>query len=304
METIDSIKVNFNPEQLTILNICLAFIMFGVALDLKLNNFRFIFKYPKAAFVGLTSQLILLPLLTIGLIFIFRPPTSVALGMLLVSVCPGGNVSNFAVHLAGGNAALSVLLTSTSTLLATFSTPILFTLLTPFIPGGKVFQQSVQVPLISMVSTILQLIVVPLIIGMFVNYRFPKFTNVIRKPVRALSLLIFIGFVIFAILGNLENIKHYLHLVFFIVLAHNAIALFSGYGFAMLNRLSAYDARAISLETGIQNSGLALIIIFNFYNGLGGMAMIAAWWGVWHLISAATMAFIWNRRKIADLEIG
>ncbi|NJK97812.1 MAG: bile acid:sodium symporter family protein [Bacteroidales bacterium] len=300
MEIIDSIKVNFNPEQLTILNLCLAFIMFGVALDLKLENFRFLFKQPKAAFVGLTSQLVVLPLLTIGLIFLFQPPASVALGMLLVSVCPGGNVSNFAVHMAGGNVALSVLLTSVSTLLATFSTPILFLLLTPLIPGGKSFQQSVQVPLMDMILTILQLIVLPLIIGMFVNYRFSKFTDIIRKPVRALSLLIFIGFVIFAIMGNLENLKNYLHLVFFIVLAHNAIALFSGYGFALLNGLKAYDARAISLETGIQNSGLALIIIFNFYDGLGGMAMIAAWWGVWHLISAATMAFIWNRRRLSD----
>lgn len=300
MEIIDTIKVNFNPEQLTILNLCLAFIMFGVALDLKLENFKFLFKQPKAAFVGLTSQLVVLPLLTIGLIFLFQPPASVALGMLLVSVCPGGNVSNFAVHMAGGNVALSVLLTSFSTLLATFSTPILFLLLTPLIPGGKSFQQSVQVPLIDMTLTILQLIVLPLIIGMFVNYRFSKFTDIIRKPVRALSLLIFIGFVIFAIMGNLENLKNYLHLVFFIVLAHNAIALFSGYSFALLNGLKAYDARAISLETGIQNSGLALIIIFNFYDGLGGMAMIAAWWGVWHLISAATMAFIWNRRRLSD----
>lgn len=297
MEAIDSVKINFNPDQLTILNLCLAFIMFGVALDLKTDSFKELLKQPKAGFVGLISQLILLPAITIALIFIIKLPTSVALGMLLVSVCPGGNVSNFAVHMAKGNVALSVLLTSISTLAATVTMPLLFTWLTPLIPGGKEFQQAVYVSPLMMVGTIVQLIIIPLIIGMFVNYRFPKFTNAIRKPVRALSLLIFIGFVIVAILGNLENLKNYIHLVFFIVLAHNAIALFSGYGFALLNGLSAYDARAISLETGIQNSGLALIIIFNFYDGLGGMAMIAAWWGVWHLISAGTMASIWNYRK-------
>lgn len=297
MEAIDSVKINFNPDQLTILNLCLAFIMFGVALDLKTDSFKELLKQPKAGFVGLISQLILLPAITIALIFIIKLPTSVALGMLLVSVCPGGNVSNFAVHMAKGNVALSVLLTSISTLAATITMPLLFTWLTPLIPGGKEFQQAVYVSPLMMVSTIVQLIIIPLIIGMFVNHRFPKFTNAIRKPVRALSLLIFVGFVIFAILGNLENLRNYLHLVFFIVLAHNAIALFSGYGFALLNGLSAYDARAISLETGIQNSGLALIIIFNFYEGLGGMAMIAAWWGVWHLISAGTMASIWNYRK-------
>ncbi len=304
METIDSIKVNFHPDQLTILNLCLAFIMFGVALDLKTENFKLLFKEPRAAIVGIISQMIVLPLVSIGLIFLFQPPTSVALGMLLVSVCPGGNISNFAVHMARGNVALSVFLTTTSTLAATLTTPLLFMILMPFVPGGKVFQQSVQVPLMDMVWAIVQLIIIPLIIGMFVNDRFPKFTDVIRKPVRTLSLLIFIGFVVFAILGNLENMKNYLHLVFFIVLAHNAIALFSGYGFALLNGLGAYDARAISLETGIQNSGLALIIIFNFYNGLGGMAMIAAWWGVWHLISAGAMSFIWNRRKLRAIAEG
>lgn len=299
MEIIDSVKVNFNPAQLTILNLCLAFIMFGVALDLKLAHFKLLFREPKAAVVGIISQMVLLPLLTIGLIFLFQPPTSVALGMLLVSVCPGGNVSNFAVHMARGNVALSVFLTTTSTLTAAFTTPLLFTLLMPLIPGGKAFQQAVAVPLIDMVSTIVQLIIIPLLIGMFVAYQFPKVATLIRKPVRWLSLLVFASFVVIAIAANFQNIKSYLHLVFFIVLAHNAIALFSGYGFALLNGLSAYNARAISLETGIQNSGLALIIIFNFYDGLGGMAMIAAWWGVWHLISAATMAFLWNQRKQA-----
>lgn len=293
---IDSIKINFNPEQLLVLNLCLAFIMFGVALDLKLQNFKLLFQQPKATFVGLTSQLVLLPLLTIGLIFVFQPPTSVALGMLLVSVCPGGNVSNFAVHLAGGNVALSVILTTVSTLVATFSTPLLFLLLTMIIPGGQAFQKTLYVSPLSMVWTIVQLILIPLSIGMFVNHRFPKFTDFIRKPVRILSLIIFVGFVIAAIFGNLKNIQQYLHLVFWIVLVHNATALLTGYGFALLNRLPRADARAISLETGIQNSGLGLILIFNFFNGLGGMAMIAAWWGIWHLISASTLALLWRRK--------
>ncbi len=297
---IDQVQVNFNPNQLVILNLCLAFIMFGVALDLRLSNFRLLLLQPKAALVGLSSQLLLLPLLTLVLIFLFQPPASIALGMLLVSVCPGGNVSNFAVHLAGANVALSVLLTTVSTLLATLSTPLLFTLLTRWVPGGKAFQQALQVPVFDMVSTILQLILLPLCVGMFVGQRFPRFTQRIRKPVRALSLLIFAGFVVIAIAANFTNIKNYLHVIFLIVLVHNALALFGGYLFARLNNLSAYDARAIALETGIQNSGLALIIIFNFYNGLGGMAMIAAWWGVWHLLSASAMAFLWNQRKLTQ----
>ena len=303
MHPIDSIKINFNQDQLFILNLCLAFLMFGVALDLRLSNFKDVFQRPKAPMVGLSSQLLLLPLLTLGLIFLFRPPTSMSLGMLLVAACPGGNVSNFAVHLAGANSALSVLMTSITTLGAIIITPLYFTFLAPYVPGGADFQQDIYVNPLDMVSTIVQLILVPLILGMIVNDRFPKFTERIKKPVRWLSLAIFFSFVIFAVYGNWDNIVRYLHLVFFLVLIHNALALFTGYNFARLNKLSRHDARAISIETGIQNSGLGLILIFNFFNGLGGMAMIAAWWGIWHLISAFTVASLWSRRKTEAVVI-
>ncbi|MFN7115262.1 MAG: bile acid:sodium symporter family protein [Saprospiraceae bacterium] len=295
METIDNVRINFNPEQLLLLNFCLAFLMFGVALDLKPEHFKLLYKQPKAALVGFTSQLILLPLLTIGLIFLFQPPVSIALGMLLVSVCPGGNVSNYVTHLAKGNVALSVLMTSVSTLAATFSTPLLFALLTPLVPGGKAFQQEIYVSPWDMIITIIQLILIPLSVGMIVNQQFPRLTQRLLKPIQMLSLLIFAGFVIVAVYGNWDNITNYIHLVFIIVLINNGLALLMGYGFAKINRLPFFDAKAIALETGIHNSGLGLILIFNFFNGLGGMAMVAAWWGVWHLISAAVLASIWSR---------
>lgn len=297
MHPIDSIQVNFNQEQLFILNICLAFLMFGVALDLRLDNFRDVFSRPKAPLTGLTSQLILLPLLTIALIYLFSPPTSLALGMILVASCPGGNVSNFAVHLAKANAALSVILTSITTLGAILITPLYFTFLAPLIADKADLPAAIVVNPLDMVTTIVQLILVPLLIGMFINYRFPSFSQMIKRPVRWLSLLIFFGFVVFAVHGNWDNIVRYLYMVFFLVLIHNALALLMGYQFARLRRLPRHDARAISLETGIQNSGLGLILIFNFFGGLGGMAMIAAWWGVWHLISAFALATLWSARN-------
>lgn len=298
MEAIDTIQINFDASQLIILNILLAFLMFGVALDLRLENFKAIVQHPKASIVGLGSQLVLLPLLTIGLIFLMRPPTSLALGMLLVSTCPGGNVSNFAVHLAKGNAALSVLLTSISTLSAIVITPVYFTLLMPVIPGASAFQKVINIEPLGIVLTIVQLIVVPLAIGMLLNYRAPKLTDRIKKTVRILSLLIFFGFIIGAVLSNYDNIVNYLHLVFFLVFLHNALALTTGYWFARFNHLQKKDAKAISLETGIQNSGLGLILIFNTFNGLGGMALIAAWWGIWHLVSAFSLAMWWNSGKM------
>lgn len=295
MEHIDSIRINFNPDQLFILNLCLAFLMFGVALDLRISNFRYLLKTPKAPFTGLSSQWLFLPLLTLVLIYLFAPPASLALGMILVAACPGGNVSNFAVAMAGANAALSVFMTTVSTLAAVFLTPFYFTLLSPLIPGSEALRQSIYVNPADMVRTIILLILIPLFLGMLMRARLPGITELIRRPVRFLSMAIFVGFVIVAIYSNFDNIVNYLHMVFLLVLTHNALALFGGFWIARSNRLPEADARAISLETGIQNSGLGLILIFNFFDGLGGMALIAAWWGVWHLVSAFTLALYWGK---------
>jgi BASS family bile acid:Na+ symporter len=299
MNPIDAIKINFNPDQLTLLNICLVFIMFGVALDLRVENFRDLLNRPKAPLIGLSSQLILLPVLTIGLIYLFQPAPSIALGMLLVSACPGGNVSNFAVHLSKANTALSVLMTSVSTLAAVVITPLYFTLLAPLVPGSEALRSDIFVAPLSMVSTIVQLILLPLLIGMGLHAKFPRTTAMLKKPVRILSMAIFIGFVIFALYANYENIVNYLHIVFYLVVIHNALALFTGYQWAYRNGLPQADARAISIETGIQNSGLALILIFNFFDGLGGMALVAAFWGVWHLISSFLLSTWWQYRPIS-----
>lgn len=296
MDTLDTVQINFKPEQLALLNVCLAFLMFGVALDLKIENFRYVWKHPKASLVGLGSQLLLLPLLTLGLIYLLQPPVSMALGMALVAACPGGNVSNFAVHLSRGNTALSVTLTSISTIVAIFSTPLIFAALVQLLPGGAAVAKDVAVSPWQMLSSIVQLILVPLLIGMALGHYFPAFKARIQRPVRILSMLIFIAFVVVAVMANWDNIVRYLSMIFFIVLLHNGLALAGGYNLARLFKLPASDARAIAIETGIQNSGLGLILIFNFFNGMGSMALIAAWWGVWHLISAFALSMWWGRR--------
>lgn len=302
MDTLDSIRINFNPEQLGLLNLCLAFLVFGVALDLKVSHFKSLIQQPKPAFIGLFSQLVLLPLLTLGLIFIFQPPLSLALGMALVASCPGGNVSNYAVHLSGANTALSITLTSVSTLSAILITPLYFVLLSQYIPGAAALSTSLQLQPLDMLLTMIQLIVIPLIIGMGMAHLWPSFTARIHRPVKWLSMAIFLGFVVVAAFSNWSNIVNYLHLVFLIVLVHNTLALLTGYGFAKLNKLSEENARTVAIETGIQNSGLGLILIFNFFDGMGGMAMIAAWWGIWHLISAFSLAMWWSRKPIGLLE--
>jgi len=296
MENIDALRINFSPDQLVLLNFCLGFLMFGVALDIKVRDFKQLFQDPKPPIVGLISQLLLLPLLTLGLTFVLNVQPSIALGMILIAACPGGNVSNFAVHLAKGNTALSVLMTSVSTLMAIFTTPLLFGLLTQYVPNTADLGQSITVDPIEMIQTILKLVVLPLSIGMSINHFYPKLTEKIKSPTKILSMLIFFGIVFFGIKGNWENILTYVDDIFFIVLIHNSLAFLLGFSWAKLMKMSIANTKAISIETGIQNSGLALIIALNFFSDLGGMALVAAWWGIWHLLSGFVVA-MWLGRS-------
>ena len=297
MKDIDLQSFELNPDQLFLLNICLGFLMFAVSLDIKITDFKRVFYNPKAAIVGLTSQLILLPLLSLGLVYLFRPAASIALGMMMIAACPGGNVSNYAVHLAKGNTALSILMTSVTTVCAIIITPFSFGFWSQWIPNASTIDISVEPR--QMIQTIFLLIFVPLAMGMLCNHYFADFTDKINKYVKRLAMIIFISFAVVAIYTKFDELQSYVHLVFVIVLVHNGIAFLMGYGFARLNKLKEYTARAISIETGIQNTGLGLILIFNFFDGLGGMALIVAWWGIWHLISGFSLATYWGRRPIS-----
>ncbi len=297
-ETIDSIVINFNRDNVLILNLCVAFIMFGVALDIEIKDFKRIFEKPKIPLVGLASAYLILPAITLGLIVLFRPAPSFALGMILLTTCPGGSVSNYMVHFAKGNAALSVTLTSITTLLAVVLTPLGFTLLAQVFPYTASFLRTIGLETDEVIKSIFVLIIVPLTTGMLCRARFPLFTEKIKKAVSGLSMIIFLSFVMVAILSNWENIKSYVHCVFILIAIHNGLALLGGFVFARIMKLSIIDASTISIETGIQNTALGLIIAFQFFDGLGGMTMILAWWGIWHLITGFFMAIIWRRKVL------
>ena len=298
MESLDHIRVNFNAEQLFLLNFCLGFLMFGIALELTTDDFKALVKNKKSTLVGLASQMVLLPVLTLILIAIIQPHPALAAGMLLVAACPGGNVSNYAVHLSKANAPLSVLLTTFSTLAAAFTTPFVFKQGQNVLTSLTRSQTAFSIEFFSMFLSIVQLILVPLIFGMVIRQWQPSFTAKIIPTVKKVSLVIFVAFILFAVAGNLENIRQHLHRVFLIVMIHNGLALALGYYFPKWMGRSTHDARTISIETGIQNSGLALILIFNFFNGNGGMALIAAWWSVWHLVSSFVLALYWKKHPV------
>ncbi len=294
MHEIDKVVINFEERQLFLLNMCLSFLMFGVALDLGVKEFKYLLRKPKSMLVGLTSQLILLPLLTLVLIYLWQPPISIQLGMLIVAVCPGGNVSNYFVHRSRGNTALSISLTSIVTLTAVLFTPLSFLFFTKLL-GNPQSGISISIDPVSMILLFCQLILVPLLVGMLIKHYLPSFRDLIVKPARWFSILLLVGIIAFALHRNMSVVQDYWHLFFALVLVHNTLALMVGYIFARINRLSLADTKAISIETGIQNSGLGLILIFNYFDGLGGMAVIAAWWGVWHLVSGLLISSVWAR---------
>lgn len=267
--------------------------MFGIALDLTLGDFARLADKPKASIAGIVSQFVILPALTCGLIWLWKPEPTMALGLMLVAACPGGNVSNFICYFAKGNAALSVTLTAFSTVLAIVLTPFNFGFWSSLLPGMDAEQQIV-LSAWEMFQSILVIILIPLVLGMAINRFFPQFTAKVRKPISILSMVIFIGFIVMAFSKNADVFVKYFHVIALLVLTHNAIALVSGYGLATALRLERHDRRTIAIETGIQNSGLGLVLIFDFFGGAGGMALIAAWWGIWHIISGFSLALFWR----------
>lgn len=304
MAPLDEVMLNFSPASLLVLNLILGVVMFGVALDLKVEDFRRLLRAPVAFLAGFGSQFIFLPAATFLLVLALKPQASVALGMIMVAACPGGNISNFFTHRAGGSTALSVSMTAVATMAAVVMTP--FNLAfwgSLYAPSAELVRQT-SVDTLNMALTVGALLVVPLTIGMTVNARYEAVAARLRRPMRILSMLIFAGFVIGALAANWGYFLDYVGAVFLIVLIHNAVALGGGYAIASASGLHERDRRAISLETGIQNSGLGLILIFNFFDGLGGMAVITAWWGVWHIISGFAVAAYFRSRDFSAVARG
>jgi BASS family bile acid:Na+ symporter len=295
----DEIKLNFSEDNLILMNILLGFIMFGVALNLKFDDFKRIAENPKPTIIGVISQFLLLPFLTFILILIAKPHVSISLGMILVAACPGGNISNFISQLSKANIALSVSLTAISTLLAAFMTPFNFTFWGNLIPGANNYlRETIELNFLDMFLTIVQLILIPATIGIFTAKQFPNFADKIKKSVSRLSIIIFSLFVIISFTKNFDVFSTHIHKVIIFVFFHNLIALASGYYLAKFSKLPLADCKSISIETGIQNSGLALVIIFNFFEGEGLMALVAAWWAIWHIISGLSISFFWSKKAI------
>lgn len=305
---IDNIAVNLNQGGMNTINIVLAFVMFGVALGIRPSMFVDVLKRPKSVILGLCCQLVLLPALTFALAVLMKDWISpmMGLGMILVAACPGGNISNFMSSLSKGNTELSVSLTAFTTAMAMFTTPANFAFW-----GGWYLRYatkiSTELPELhiefwEVFKTVVILLGIPLVLGILCSQYLPKIAAKLKKPLQYISIMFFVVMVILAFSQNIDAFMKCIKYIFVVVLIHNLLALFIGFGVGTIFKTPVKDRRTLTIETGIQNSGLGLVLLLgtNIFAGFpphGGMLVITAWWGIWHIVSGLTVAFIFNRSK-------
>jgi len=311
---LDQVRINFSATGSHVLNVILAFIMFGVALSIRVGEFKDLIKKPKPLIAGCLSQIILLPAMTFVIIIIFHKlitPT-VAMGMILVASCPGGNISNFISSLAKARVELSVSMTAISTVLAILTTPFNFALWGGFYINymakhSSDLLQPLTIEVMQMFYTVVILLGIPLTLGIICAQYLPKFSKKIAPWMQRFSIVAFIAMIVIAFYSNIDVFLNYIFLIFFIVLIHNGLANFTGYATGTAFRVTDRERRAITIETGIQNSGLGLALLLNpkiFPQdiALGGMLMVTAWWGIWHIVSGLLIATYWRRKPAKEAK--
>lgn len=311
LESLNALSINFGEGGMLIVNIVLAFVMFGVALGIKPQTFKEILINPKSVIIGILLQWVALPAVTFLVALALSPLITpvIALGMILVACCPGGNISNFMSSLSKGNVELSVSMTALTTAAAPIVTPF------NFFFWGSLYSRVIAIhsdiprlviPFMPMLEQILLLLGLPIVLGLLFAHYLPGLTQRITRPAQTLSILLFIGMVIVSFSQNFQLFLDNIIYVFFIVLLHNACALGTGYLGGMLARVPQIDRRSLTIEIGIQNSGLGLILLFNpaifppetWHGHYGGMLFVTAWWGIWHIISGLTVAYLFRRTPI------
>lgn len=294
--TVDAVQLSLDADGLWILNLVIGLVMFGVALDLRWRDFSRMGKTPKGPLIGLVTQFALLPALTYLLTLVLRPAPSIALGMILVAACPGGNLSNFLTYLARGSTAMSVTMTAVSTVAAVFFTPLNLAVWGSLNPRTAPILQAIALEPADLFQTIFIILGIPIVLGMLCAHFLPTVALRLHAPFKIFSIVAFVTFVGIAFVKNFDVFVNHVGWVALAVFLHNGMALTVGYWTSRFAGLAESDCRAIAMEVGIQNSALGLVLVFRYFHGLGGMALVAGWWGIWHAISGLTLATYWSRR--------
>lgn len=292
---IDEVVLNFAPGTLIILNVVLGLIMLGIALDTAPSDFKVVLRKPKPFVIAILAQLIVLPGVTFLLTLILPVSPSMALGMLLVACCPPGNISQVLTHRSGGNVALSVSMTAVSNLIYIVVLPLSIAFWGSLHPTARGLLETVELNPWTMLLDILLIIGLPFAVGLFVRAKLPAFAARVQPFVKWFSLIALVGFIVAALAGNWSYFIAFLGIIVAVVAIHDAVALAIGYTTATLGGLGTRERKAMTFEVGIRNAGLGLGLVFTFFGGLGGMAIVAGWWGIWDIIAGLILAALWAR---------
>ena len=293
--TLDTLTIELDPVAQAGLAISLFIIMFSVALGLRITDFVAMMERPRLYAGGVIAQVIGLPLLTLMLVFLMASPASIALGMIVVASCPGGNVSNLMTYAARGDVALSVALTATSSIIAAFFTPALILLWSSLYPPTASLLQSIDFDATAFLTQTTLLLAAPLTTGMALAHFAPRTAARMRKPGAMSGAALMAVIVIVGTYDLLPTLFKALPMIAPPVIIHNACAFGLGALAGLLLRAGASAQRTLTFEVGLQNSGLAIVILISQLQGLGGAAAIAASWGVWHLVTGGAMVTLFRR---------
>jgi BASS family bile acid:Na+ symporter len=217
--------------------------------------------------------------------------------MILVACCPPGNVSNILTHRAGGDVALSVSMTAVGNVLSIFLMPLNFALWGGLHPTGEKLLESIELSAVDMLLEVALVIGVPFAVGLTIAHYQEALAARAAKVIGPLSFLALGAIIVIGVANNWDVFVDYIGVVLVAVFLHDALALLLGYGIAKATRLPLASTKAMTFEVGIRNAGLGLLLVFTYFEGLGGMALVAAWWGIWDIIAGLTVAVLWRRRS-------
>lgn len=305
-EALDGLRIALDPMGQAGVALALMLVMFGVALGLRARDFSVLLAEPSLYVGGIVAQVVLLPLVTFGLVHLISPPPSIALGMIVVACCPGGSVSNLLTYLSRGDVAVSVALTATSSMLAALLTPASTLFWAQAYEPTATLLASLEVSPLLFIGQTTLLLAIPLAAGMILAARAPDVAERIRKRTTVAGAAVLGATIVYGIIYFYPILWPAAGLLVSITALHNTAAFATGAvaGRVLSKRTSA--RRALTFEVGIQNSGLALIILLSQLKGVGGAAAIAAVWGVWHLVAGGLLAIAYNyfdrKRTVVVIE--
>lgn len=300
---IDNFQLDLGQSSETAMTLMLSLMMFAVALGLRAEHFRFFKDDPKVYLAGVFGQIIGLPLLTILLCFLFKPIPSVALGMILIACCPGGNTSNLLSLFGRADTALSVSLTATSSVLAAFLTPISIVFWSTLYPPTRSLLTEINLDVVSFIGQTLLILALPLALGMIMGKIAPTLATRLQRPLAALAGL---GLLVIIIVSVFRFAPVILSLgigLLGLVIIHNGLAFAIGYGAGVISGATTRQKRALTFEVGIQNAGLGIVILLTQLDGLGGAGAIAGIWGTWHIVAGLGLVALFQRsdRQVAHV---